>query len=296
MTHPIAAPTRPADARLGELVQHLCAESAREHQPAPGPWPAAATLDRHQWFTSPELVSLYATARWPELSDAQRRALSFWEAVNFYSQNIHGERLLIDGLRARLDSPATAFLAPYLARMIEEEERHSAYFTQFCERYAGRIYPERMLTLAQDPPEAADFLFFARVMIFEDIVDCLNIRMAADERLVAVARWINHDHHREERRHLAFGRRVVLRLFTDGLREWPQPLLDEIRAALAGYVHAVWRTFYNPQAYADAGLDEPWRLAADAFADPAAEAHRAAVSRRCLRFLHKHGVLVGGAA
>lgn len=292
MTGP-STPRRPGDPQLGALVDRLCAQSARDDDRAPPRplWPEA--LERQQWFTSPELVSLYGTASWSRLDEPTRQLVSFWEAVNFFSQNIHGERLLVAGLRERLDRPATAFLAPYLARMIAEEEQHSVYFTRFCERYAGRVYPDRMLALTSDPPAAADFLFFARVMIFEDIVDCFNTRMGADNRLVEVARWINADHHREERRHLAFGRRVVLRLFADGRRDWPPALLDEVRAALTGYLQAVWLTFYNPQSYADAGLDEPWRLAAQAFADPVARRHRALLSRRCLRFLHRHEILAG---
>ncbi|HUP70096.1 MAG TPA: diiron oxygenase [Acidimicrobiales bacterium] len=40
-------------------------------------WPEA--VDRCRWFTSPELISIFATPLWDGLDEKARRELSFWE-------------------------------------------------------------------------------------------------------------------------------------------------------------------------------------------------------------------------
>jgi hypothetical protein len=253
-------------------------------------WPAA--LDRGQWFTSPELVSLHGTRAWDAMDTAQRMRLSFWEAVGFYSLNVHGEKYLMQGLARRLYSPGSGAVDPYLHHMLDEENKHGIYFGGFCARYAGKLYPDRTVTLGTEPEGAEDFLFFARVLIFEELVDRFNVLMAGDERLAPVARRINLLHHLDETRHLAFGRGMVRRLFDEGTRAWTPATLAGIRAHLAGYLTVTWRSFYNPAVYLDAGLDDPWGLAARAWDDPATRRQRRAVSRRCLRFLTGSGILV----
>jgi hypothetical protein len=51
-------------------------------------WPE--TLDSGQWFTSPELISAHGTPVWERMDETARMRLSFLEAVNFYSLNVHG--------------------------------------------------------------------------------------------------------------------------------------------------------------------------------------------------------------
>jgi hypothetical protein len=279
--------------RLAELVARLCRLSVVEY--APGfsfdDWPQR--VDRHQWFTSRAVVSLNGTALWRELDEDTRKLVSFWDAVAFFSANIHGEVGLMRGIASRLNAPGHEAVTPYLHHMLDEENKHSVYFTEFCRRYGGRVYPDRMLTLFDDPEESADFLFFARVYLFEDIVDGLNRVTAADESVHPVARWINANHHQEERRHLAFGRTMVRRLWAENQTGWSDAVTDHARAALTGFLTATWKSLYNPQVYADAGLPDPWRLAAEAYASPYASAQRIALSRRCINFLTRSGILTG---
>jgi hypothetical protein len=285
------------DDRELEMVDRLCA-SSRDRAVAlgsPMPWPEAR--DRDGWYTSPELLSLHGTAAAAGLSDARLRELAFFEALNFYSLNIHGERLLLQGLAARLHRKDFARISGYLHHFLDEENKHLCYFGTFCMRYGGKIYPHVQLAFPRDhAPGEEDVLFFAKVLVFEEIVDHYNRAMARDARLAPIAREINRLHHLDEARHLAFGRLLVKDLLARHAPSWSPETLAGVRATLAAFVEAMWRQYYNPEVYRDAGLANPHDLARAAFASPAAHAHRAAASRRCLAFLGEAGILPDGAS
>src|SRR5207244_844073 len=143
------------------------------------------------------------------------------EAVNFYSLNIHGEKALLEGLAHRLYQPDLSEVSKYLHHFLDEENKHMVYFGEFCLRYAGKIYRDRKVAFPREYERGEeDFLFFGRVMIFEEIVDYFNRRMGNDERLSTVAREINRLHHSDEARHLTFGRRIVKELFEQWRPSW----------------------------------------------------------------------------
>lgn len=253
-------------------------------------WPEH--VDRGQWCTSPELISLYGTPAWDELSEERRRLLGFWEAVNFFSLNIAGEKRLMEGMAHRLYQPGLEGVAEYLHHFLDEENKHSVWFGTFCQRYAGKIYPDRKVGFPREYAEGEeDLLFFARVSVFEEIVDRYNVAMGRDERLVPVVRRINANHHAEEARHLVFGRRIVEELWRAGADRWPAGVIDGIRAHLEAFVVATWREYYNPDVYGDAGFAEPWAVAREAWEHPATRARRQEVTRVCLRPLVEAGVL-----
>ncbi|MBV1855899.1 diiron oxygenase [Catellatospora tritici] len=251
-------------------------------------WPSAVDPEQ-DWFSTPEYVSLHGTPVWAELDDLARRRVAFHEAAGFYSLNIHGEKALIQGLAARLYRGDLAGSAGYLHHFLDEENKHSVYFGGFCTRYA-RVYRSRQASFGSDRPrDVDDFLFFAKTLIFEEIVDHYNRVQARDGRLHPLARFINDNHHREETRHLVFGRHLVTALWR--ATDWDQSTVAEIRADLSRFVTATWREFYHPDVYADAGLDQPWELAEAAWSAPAQRTHRRRVSASCLRFLAAAGVL-----
>ena len=47
---------------------------------------------------APELCSLYGQPAWDAMGEAERRRLCFFECLNFFSLNIHGEKSLLEGL------------------------------------------------------------------------------------------------------------------------------------------------------------------------------------------------------
>ena len=277
---------------LAETVARLSASSRRNYQ---NPyetitWPES--LVRPLWCTSPELISIHGTAWWDALDEPRRQELSFWEAVNFFSLNIHGERALIEGLAHRLYRPGLEETAEYLHHFLDEENKHSVWFGTFCLRYAGKIYADRKVAFPGDGAEGEeDFLFFARVAIFEEIVDRYNLTMGHDERLAPVVRQINARHHAEETRHLIFGRRIVEHLWRRHHPTWSDTTVARLRGYLAGYLESTWREYYNPDVYRDVGLDRPWAVAREAWEHPLAREHRRRLSRQCLAPFLEAGIL-----
>lgn len=275
-----------------ETLDRLCASSRRNLRNPADEIPWTDTLDAAAWCTSPELLSVYGTDLWETLDEEARRRLAFWEAVNFYSLNIHGEKALMEGLAARLYRRDMAAVTPYLHHMLDEENKHSVYFGGFCQRYAGKVYPTRKLAMPRDyAPGEETFLFFAMVLAFEETVDRFNVMLARDERLDPVARAINASHHDDEARHLIFGRRMVARLWDTWHREWDAAVVDRIRAHVANYFVTMWRDYYNPDVYRDAGLPDARALATRFWDAPAQRDHRRRMSGRAISLLIEMGVL-----
>jgi hypothetical protein len=180
----------------------------------------------------------------------------------------------------------------YLHHFLDEENKHMVYFGTYCLRYAGKIYPDRKMMLPREYfPGEEDFLFFARVLVFEEIVDVYNRRMAQDLRLDSVVRDINRMHHRDEARHLTFGRRLVQELFERFAPGWPPDTLAGVRSSLMEYAMATWKEYFNPDVYRDLGLPEPYVVAREAFASAAASARRRDLTGPALQLLVSAGVL-----
>jgi len=279
-------------ATLSELTTRLCRIS-QEHFIDPFSrleWPES--LDRDQWFMSPELISLHGTRQFDALDEEQRRNLSFFELINFFSINIHGERMLIEGLAKRLYRKNTEIVSPYLHHFLDEENKHMFYFGRFCNQYAGKVYEEKKFSIEREYADGEEeFLFFARVMLFEELVDVYNRRMAKDQQLVPIVREINWLHHFEEARHLVFGRRIVEELFEAHASGWASEVRDRIRDELSHFLDGTWKEFFNPEVYKDAGLPDAYGLRRDLLADESVEARRKTLSERCARTLYKVGLL-----
>ncbi|HJQ69202.1 MAG TPA: diiron oxygenase [Blastocatellia bacterium] len=253
-------------------------------------WPDR--LDESEWLTSPELISVRGTSWYETLSEEAKKRLSFYEAVNFFSLNIHGEKSLIEGLAARLYKRGNDEISPYLHHFLDEENKHMVYFGTFCTKYAGKVYPDKKLVFPREhAPGEEDFLFFARVMVFEEIVDVYNVTMARDERLSSIARQINLLHHRDEARHLVFGRLIVKELFARHAPAWSPETLAGVRDYLKSYFMATWKEYYNPAVYRDAGCESAYELMEEAFQLESSREHRKRVSNGCVEFLIESGIL-----
>jgi hypothetical protein len=246
------------------------------------------------WCMPPELVSLYATPAWEALSGPQRHRLSFFEIVNFFSFVLRGERPLLMGLSQHMyGRKVEPEVNQYLHHFLDEENKHMVMFAEFCQRYAGKIYPEKKLVLEREfAPGEEQVIFFVKVLVFEELGDVYNVEIARDERVHPLVRDINRVHHEDEARHIAFGRHYLKQLFDEAAPNWSSETLGNLRTWLSDYLHSTWRDFYNPAVYRDAEVEDAFRARQLALDSPACQRHRERVSRKLVSYLLECGILL----
>jgi hypothetical protein len=193
---------------------------------------------------------LFATLR-----DEQRWRLALLEAVNFFSLNIAGERELMIGLAQRLYSRRPASVSRYLQSFLHEENAHTVVFARFCLDYGGVIYPDRQMRFPRQFRRGEEeFLFFARVLVFEEIAHVYNRRVAADDAVWPIARDIHRYHAEDESRHIAFGRLVVAEMWERLSSEWSEAERREIGGYVERYIDTVLGTYVNPAVLTSLGF------------------------------------------
>ncbi len=224
-------------------------------------WPD--DLGGPSWYMSPEMLSLHGTSWWKETTEQEHMQLSFWEFVNFLSMNIHGEKLLIEGIATRLYAPSLPAVSHYLHVLIDEENKHSMWFGTFCSRYAGTVFPPRSLSLPRNDWKEGeeDLQFFARILLFEELVDTMNVALARDERLHPLAREINRLHHRDESRHIAFGQTLVAALWQEHSLSWQPDTVRKVAGDLHLFAATLLQDLVNPAVYRKMGIPQTARLA-----------------------------------
>ncbi|MGA9767690.1 MAG: diiron oxygenase [Blastocatellia bacterium] len=279
-------------ADFAKTIRKLCEASVKDYVNPYSylDWPEA--LDPEQWFTSPELISLYGTQIYDDLSDGEKKRLSFYEAVNFFSLNIQGEKPLVAGLAKRLYIKGNDEINDYLHHFLDEENKHMVYFGGFCLKYAGKVYAEKKFAFPREYERGEeDFLFFAKALIFEEIVDVYNVIMSRDERLAQIARQINLLHHRDEARHLVFGRQIVRELFSRYFCVWSDETRRRVREYISAYLTQAWKEYYNPAVYRDCGFAAPFDVQDTAFNHADSRARRRKISEGCVRYLLENEIL-----
>lgn len=249
-------------------------------------WPES--LDMNQWFMTPELISIYGSKYFDSLTTSEQQRLSFYELLNFFSMNVHGERHLMSGMATLFYKSEMKGLTQYLHHFLAEENQHIQYFARFCDQYAGKIYPDTLLQGIPSEYEKGEeeFLYFAKVLIFEECLDRYNVVMSKDLRLPGIVRSINRVHHLDESRHLAFGRKLVKDLFTEYSAGWSPQTLAKVRRYVVDYVESFWRDLFNFRAYKDANLKgDPIVIRDDVISSPTALQHYNSLTTVINKFL-----------
>ena len=254
-------------------------------------WPDALVADA--WYMPPELMSIYGTAAYDALDDAQRRRLSLYELGNFFSLVLQGERPLVQGLVHRLYSKSnTPQITEYLHHFVDEENKHMVMFGEFCNRYIGKVYPEKKISLPREYAKGEEEVaFFCKVMVVEELGDYYNLEIEKDERVDPLVRELNRVHHIDEARHLAFGRSYLSEVFERFRPGWSVEELAGFRAWLGEYLRASWGDYYNPSMYRDAGLADSYELRQMAMSHSACAAHRQRASAKLVAYFIKNGLL-----
>jgi hypothetical protein len=216
-------------------------------------WPEQPGADR--LAMSSALLPMAGLPLFRELSDEQRWRLALLEAVNFFSLNIAGERVLMAGLASRLYGSVPPYVSSYLQHFLHEENAHTVVFARFCLDYGGLIFRDRQVRFArQFLPGEEDFLFFGCALIFEEIAHYYNLQLAADASLWVLARDINRYHAEDEARHITFGRLLVGDLWERFGTRWSEEDRRRIGGYLLRYVQTVQRSYVNSDVYRKLGL------------------------------------------
>ncbi len=173
-----------------------------------------APLVEGKYFLPKEVISLYGTPYWEELTEEQRIALSREELANVLSVGLWFENILNRGLLLQLlrEDPASPF-AHYVLTEMGDECRHMTMFGKVIARVGARPY--RMgrvdqLLAAALPHFLRGSLLWVGALIGEEIFDAQQRRIMADPDLQPVVAQLMRIHVTEEARHIKFAREGVV--------------------------------------------------------------------------------------
>lgn len=253
-------------------------------------WPDG--LPEQMWWMTPSLMTVYDTAVEKELSTEQLQAVSKYESINFYSLNVHGIRELLIEVTKRIHTADFRDVSEFFHHFIGEENEHMWFFAEFCLRYGPKIYRQPHGGAETIPPNNAEsLLVFARILIFEELVDYFNSKMALDKQLHETIRQLNRIHHQDESRHIAFGRELVSLLFAAFRAHATSQELTRINDYIKRYMIFSFESLFNPQVYRDAGLDEPLKIRNRLLADPRRSKFEQLAFRKIRPFLSRIGMI-----
>jgi len=190
-----------------------------------------------------------------------------------------------------MHAPGFEVPSEFFHHFIGEENEHMWFFAEFCKRYGKKIYQlPSVKTVVADDPDVENFLVFARILLFEEIVDYYNSTMAADASLHGTVREINRIHHQDESRHIAFGRELVTLLYRRLVDKVPAEELRKMGGYLREYIDWCQRSFYSLDAYIDAGIENPLAFRARLLANPERKKIELTIARKPIAFLRKLGL------
>ncbi|MFD4029790.1 diiron oxygenase [Streptomyces sp. NPDC058637] len=212
-------------------------------------------LDKDFHGASPEWCTLYGTAYWAELTDAQRKELTRQEAASVASTGIWFEMILQQMvLRDIYAKDPTGADVQWALTEIAEECRHSIMFARGAQKLGAPAYRPRRLAVELGRAfktvafgEAA----YAAILVAEEVLDVMQRDWMRDERVVPFVRTINNIHVVEESRHMKFARAETRRHLAGAGRIRRQ--IHAFAIAVASYV--IVTSMVNKDVYANAGLD-----------------------------------------
>lgn len=214
-----------------------------------------APLVPGKYFLPAEVLSLYGTAYWDELTEEQRITLSREELANVLSVGVWFENILNRALLLQLlrEDPTSPF-AHYALTEMGDECRHMTMFGKVIERVGARSYRmgrvDRLLA-AVLPHFLRGSLLWVGALIGEEIFDAQQRRNMADPELQPIVAQLMRIHVTEEARHIKFAREGVVHRMQNASR-----IERFLVANLNGLgAHVLRRSLTHGGIYHRAGLD-----------------------------------------
>src|SRR6478752_197739 len=212
-------------------------------------------LDKEFHGASPEWSTLYGTAYWSELTEAQRKELTRQEAASVASTGIWFEMILQQMiLRDVYAKDPTSADVQWALTEIAEECRHSIMFARGAQKLGAPAYrPHRFAVELGRAFKTLAFgeTAYAAILVAEEVLDVMQRDWMRDERVQPFVRTINNIHVVEESRHMKFARDEVIRKMAE-----VGPIRRQVSALLvASSAFHIVTSMVSPRAYAEAGLD-----------------------------------------
>lgn len=247
-------------------------------------------LDKDFHGASPEWSTLYGTAYWNELSDAQRKELTRHEAASVASTGIWFEMILQQMvLRDIYAKDPTGAEFQWALTEVAEECRHSIMFARGAKKLGAPAYrPHRAAVELGRAFKTIAFgeTAYAAILVAEEVLDVMQRDWMRDERVVPFVRTINNIHVVEESRHMKFARDETRKRLRKAGRV--RRHISAFVTAIASYV--IVTSMVNKGVYANAGLDSK-RAIAEAGSN---EHHKSMMRSSCsglMDFLASAGLL-----
>lgn len=212
-------------------------------------------LDETQHGASPEWSTLFGTAYWEEMTEAQRAALTRQEAASVASTGIWFEMILQQMvLRDIYTADPTSPKFQWALTEIADECRHSVMFARGAAKLGAPAYKPRRIVVELGrlfKTTAWGEAAYTAILVAEEVLDVMQRDWMRDERVAPFVRTINNIHVVEESRHMAFARdEVRQRMARAG---WLRRQYSALVTSIASYF--IVSSMVNPKVYENAGLD-----------------------------------------
>lgn len=244
---------RPTDRE--DIAQRLLSSSAKASFDPLTEIDWDAPLDESRYAMPPHRVSLYGTALWDSLTDAQRKELSRHEVASIACVGIWFETILMQMLvRHAYNRDPTTSHVQYSYTEIADECRHSVMFARFVKKMGAphyRLDPLGRFLGRLFKATASGPLTFSAALFVEELLDQMQREAMADDQIEPFTRAVARIHVIEEARHMRYAREELI-------RDWPKRSAitrARSRIVLALVASTAAERLISPACYAQVGLD-----------------------------------------
>ncbi len=214
-------------------------------------------VDDSAFHTPPELLSLYGTTAWNEMTETDRITYSRHETAAIYGAGIWFENALMQVILRHLTTvDVTDPMHRYLLIEVADECRHSTMFGEYIRRAGTPSYPAS-LPFEPEDSAAVRTLSYVLVLAVEELLDFVNRAAMRDERIHPTVREISKLHVLEEARHVAFAKSFLA-------ETWPTlDAVDQatVRLAAPALVSEVVALNVNEAVFETLGIDGGYEIA-----------------------------------
>lgn len=241
-------------------------------------------IDDSAYHMPPELLALYGTDTYEQMTETQRIAYSRHETAALFGAGIWFENALMQiVLRHLTEIDVRDPMHRYLLVEVADECRHSTMFGEFIRRAGTPAYgPVRSVIL--DDSRGGRALSYMLILAIEEQLDFANRAAMRDERVHPVTRQISKLHVLEEARHVSFAKSYLSEC-------WPTLGTDEqafVIAAAPELVAEIVALSLDPAVFDHLAIRDGYELARS---NPSYKANVVAGLAKLTSFLNELGII-----